>query len=106
MITQAAKGDYAVIGLDNVLQSIFQDRVHTLYVNEDIKQPGNVCPACSWMTGEEIKTCSNCSELTQPVEDVVEIAISQAWRLGGGVVVTNHNSELAQVGGIGALLRY
>ncbi len=106
LITLASKGGNAIIGLENVLQSIFQDRVHTLIVNDDFKQPGKICPSCNWMTGGKVKTCRNCTEPTQPVEDVVEIAVNQVWKLGGSVVITSNNSQLAQAGGIGAMLRY
>ncbi len=106
LITLAAKGANASVGLEKVLQDVHYGRVQTLVMDEKVHSAGHTCPSCGWITSLNCKSCKLCGAEMLPVADIVDTAVGIVWRQGGSVVVTRGNEDLAQVGDVGAMLRY
>lgn len=106
LITNAAKGQGAVIGLEESLTAIAGGRVKTLVLVEDFHQPGFFCRDCGILTTTPSETCNGCGEVVDSVTDVVEAAIAATLRSGGEVEVIHHAEALAGEKKIGAILRY
>jgi len=106
LITQAAKGANASVGLEKVLQDVHQGKVQTLIMNEKLHSEGHTCPSCGWITSLQRNTCKTCGTKMDKVADIVDTAVGIVWRQGGSVVVTQENEILEKAGNIGAMLRY
>jgi peptide subunit release factor 1 (eRF1) len=106
LITSAAKGQNAVMGVSAILSALHDGRIQTLVLAEGYQSPGHTCPSCHYLTVQETETCPNCDHILHPTNDVIEPAVSKTLRMGGEVEVVMTNPELVRSGGVGALLRY
>jgi peptide subunit release factor 1 (eRF1) len=105
MITAAAKGGNAVVGLDATLESVSEGRVQTLVISDGYSMPGYIDIESNYLTAYEGKSSPSGGELVK-VSDVVEAAISSAMEFGGSVEIITDSLELDEAGRIGAILRY
>lgn len=106
MITAAAKGGNAVVGLDPTLKSIGEGRVQTLVISDGYRMPGYIDENSSFLTVYERTALPSADSRLIAVSDVIEEAVSHTMDQGGSVEVIMDNPELEQAGQIGALLRY
>ncbi|NPV85379.1 MAG: hypothetical protein HPY45_05155 [Anaerolineae bacterium] len=106
MMTSAAKGGAAIVGLEDTLQAIYNDRVQTLVLAENFHQEGYRCTHCEWLTSLPAKLCSICGKEMTSVADVANLAISAVMRHAGDVEVVGTDESFEKVGSIGAILRY
>jgi len=106
LITQAAKKNLAIVGLEPVLTAISESRVQTLVIHQDYHISGYRCPDCKVITTVPDEKCDHCDEKAQMVQDIVALAISLTLEAGGDVEVVMNNSQLFDFGQIGAFLRY
>ena len=61
MVTRSAKGDNAVVGLENTLDAVNKHKVQTLVMADGYHQTGYQCKACQHLTGEATMTCPSCN---------------------------------------------
>jgi len=104
---EALSGRLGVIGLEDTLHAWQAGQVFTLVVNEGLHAPGRRCPQCGSLTIQE-GACPYCRAELEPLGDVVEEVIKRAF-LGNTEIrfIAGENKEaLAEMGGIGALLRF
>ncbi|WP_299024067.1 hypothetical protein [uncultured Thermanaerothrix sp.] len=106
LITAAAKNSGAVIGLENTLQAVNEDRVSTLVILEGFGQAAYRCTQCGYLTSRQQTTCPACGGEMHEIADAVDFAVSRVMRGGGDVEVVHHNPEFEKAGMIGAFLRY
>jgi peptide chain release factor subunit 1 len=106
LLTQAAKGSGAVIGLDDSLEAINSDRVSTLVISYGYQQPAYRCKNCGFLTVKPLKLCPVCNGKMSEVPDMVDLAINRTMRQGGDVEVLHANLEFDKAGKIGAFIRY
>jgi len=106
LITAAAKNSGAVIGLENTLQAVNEDRVSTLVILEGFGQSAYRCGQCGYLTSRQQTTCPACGGEMHEIADAVDFAVSRVMRGGGDVEVVHRNPELEKAGMIGAFLRY
>ncbi len=106
LITSAAKGGQAVVGLEKTLAAVNEDRVQLLLVAKGFRQAGYRCVDCSLLTAENDNACDACDGQRETVPDIVELAVGNVLLSGGDVEVIQDNAELAQAGNIGGMLRY
>jgi len=107
VITSAAKGNAAVIGLADVFDAVNYDRIKTLVVEEGLSQPGYVCDNCGALFTAPAEICSVCGKgKVERTLDAVEMTVGRVMRHGGDIEVLRSNPDLAKGGSIGALLRY
>jgi peptide subunit release factor 1 (eRF1) len=105
MITAAAKGGGAVIGLADTFYVAHQGRVHTLVVEKDFEADGYLCNQCGYVSAEPIGKCPFCGGQPQPIRGAVNRVIQKVIQ-SGGTVQTVRYTDLAKAGHIGAILRY
>ncbi len=103
---ELAKRDHgAVAGLREVLRALMENRVTTVVVSEGFEQPGVRCPKCGYL-GLDEEICPSCGTATVRVPDVVDDLIEEAIEQGARIEHVLDPSLLADIGHIGALLRY
>jgi peptide chain release factor subunit 1 len=105
LLAESSAGRQAVSGLGPTLEALFQDRVATLLVDRDLRAPGHVCTSCGRLV-EKGRRCPACGSKTLEVPDVIEEAVTQAFRNGSRVETITEGTGLSELGGIGALLRF
>ena len=106
LTSAAAKGQGAVIGLEETLAAVSEGRVKTLVMVDNLHLPGYICRDCGILTTQPEETCRGCSNPPEAIRDVVEAAVTATLRSGGGVEVILEEINLPGDGHIGALLRY
>ena len=107
LVTLAAKGNQAVVGLTDTLLAISQGKVKTLTLVEGLRKDGYLCPSCGALSAQMQDPCTQCGlARMERTLDVVDLAVHSVMRRGGEVTTSPTNSTLEQVGSIGALLRY
>lgn len=106
MITGAAKGANATIGLDNTLQAVGEGRVQTLVISDGYRLPGYVQDGSAFLTARENAGDNYGLGNWQRVNDVIEAAVHRTMEQGGQVEIISENARLEEAGQIGALLRY
>lgn len=105
MITMAAKGGAAIVGLDDTLRAAGEQRIQTLIISDGYRCPGYVDEASGFVVANLAKSPLSASELTA-VEDVIDAACATVMNNGGHIEVIRDNPRLEENGRIGALLRY
>lgn len=105
MITAAAKGANAILGLDETLQAIVDGRVQTLVISDGYRTPGYVQRESGFLAANVALSPFPESDL-ESVADVIDEAVIRAMAQGGRVEVISDNPELENAGQIGAVLRY
>ncbi len=105
-LAEAAAADRgAVVGPEATFGAIAAGRVGELLVDVDLSLPGTTCRGCG-RPSLEPGACPTCGGEMRPVPDVVEAAVALAVRQGARVETVNADAELADLGGIGAFLRF
>jgi peptide chain release factor subunit 1 len=104
MITTAAKGGSAVVGLEATLKALNDGRVQTLVISDGYRTGGYSDDSAQFLSAHAGD--SPYGTALAATDDVVEAAVSRAMELGGSVEIINGDDELEKVGRIGALLRY
>jgi peptide chain release factor subunit 1 len=95
----------AVGGLDGVLDAVWETRAGELLVDDELRHPGSVCSTCGRLASTN-GACSACRGRTEAVPDVVETGVAVALRQGCRIETITQDGLLAEVGGIGAFLRF
>lgn len=106
LITVAAKRGPAVLGLDDTLTMLEQERIRTLVISEGFDAAGAQCANCGYLAGQPLQSCPYCNAPMVPHEHVVNAALHRAVDMGLQVEIINKSEELDRAGHIGALLRY
>lgn len=104
VVRAAAAEDHGVAGLDDTLEALASGRVGELVVSIDLSAPGAVCETCGRLATSG-GACPSCGGRMRELPDVVEAAVAAALR-SGSRVETVLDSELDELGGIGAVLRF
>jgi peptide chain release factor subunit 1 len=99
-------GNLGAAGLEDTVHSLQKGQVLMLLVNEDFSAVGQRCTSCRSLC--LMDPCPFCGATMEPLEDVVEDVVSQAFLQNCEIrFVRGANKEkLAELGGIGALLRF
>ncbi len=106
MITAAAKGGAAAIGLADTLGVLHAGRLRHLVVEQGFRAPAYRCEDCGYMTVEPAERCTFCGGHKVLLPDAVDSLIHHAINQGAEVTIVEENEALRQAGHIGALLRY
>jgi peptide subunit release factor 1 (eRF1) len=97
-----------VLGLDDTLEAIVEQRVWILVMEDDFRQPGFECPNCHFMVTTLTAHCPLCDTRLEPQLDIVERAVERALDQKATIEVLRGEARqaLAAHGHIGAILRY
>jgi len=106
LVTAAAKGEPAALGLADTLYAVRQGQVHILLVERDYEAPGVRCDACGYVGAAGSRGCLFCGGSVHPVDNAVDLAVHKTLASGGTALVLADNERLAEAGHIGAILRY
>lgn len=109
LITSAAKGEGAVIGLEPTLDALRDGRLSELVYAEGYREPGYECPQCRALAvNDGTSACGLCGGPLTEVSDLVSLAATRAVELGGKIELVRGRAadELNKAGRIGALLRF
>ncbi len=82
----AGRRERAVMGLDDVLQALAEQRVETLVVNDGFSHPGLACPHGDWLATDG-GVCPIHDTRLQPCADIVELAIEHAVRQDAHITI-------------------
>jgi peptide chain release factor subunit 1 len=104
MITTAAKGGNAVVGLEATLKALNDGRVQTLVLSDGYRASGYRDESAGYLSGRAGQSPYGAEMVA--TDDVVEAAASRAMELGGTVEIITEDEALERAGRIGALLRY
>lgn len=92
-------GGRAAAGIADVLDALNQARVEKLLIAENFQIPGRVDFQAGLLLPEG-------RDEGEPVENIVEPAIEKAIEQSATALVVRHHTDLEEIGGIGALLRF
>jgi peptide chain release factor subunit 1 len=99
-------GNLGAAGLEDTLHTLLKGQVLTLLVNDDFVAPGHRCTACGLLS--ITSPCPFCGGDTEPLEDMAEHLVAEAFLRNCEIVFVggDNREQLAELGGIGALLRF
>lgn len=95
----------ATSGLNEVLASLYEGKVHTLLVDNGFTQSGGACPSCGRLR-HVAGPCPMCGTDMTRVHDVINLAVARAIDSGAVVEELAQAPGLQQYGNVAALLRY
>ncbi len=106
LIDATSKGQGAVLGMNDTLMAVSENKVRTLILTDDLHLSGQHCKSCGFMSTKPGEHCPNCNKRLISESDIIELAISQVLLKGGTIQFAAANTALEKAGSIGALLRY
>jgi len=106
LLTKAMKNENAVLGIENVLNSLQEGRDMKLIVLQDFNKSGLSCKQCSYLSVQDISSCPFCKGDMQNEKYLVDLVAQKAVEQGAFVEVASENGKLREAGGIGAFLRF
>lgn len=106
LIAKAMKNENAVLGLDNVINALQEQRVLKLIFVKDYKANGYNCSACNYLSIQTIDKCPYCNGNVEAVDYMGDLAGQKAIQQNALVAVSSENKKLMDAGGIGAFLRF
>lgn len=104
VLTYAAKGGLAVVGLDDTLEAVTRGAVHGLYIARDFAADGADCVACGALQPAAAR-CRRCGAEVRAIE-LGGAMVDRTLALGGRVEVVEDHAALEAAGGVAAQLRY
>jgi len=105
LITRAEKAKGAVLGVSDVSEAIQGSKVMRLILLKDIELEGFFCSSCRSLSAQDIPKCPYCGGKMEHSKHFSDF-LSQKVEQGAKVEVVSDSKELAQMGGIGAILRF
>lgn len=106
LIAKALKNENAVLGLDNVVNALQQQRVMKLVFVKDYKASGYSCSSCGYLGVQKVDPCPYCKGKMDAVDYMVDLAGEKAIQQNAFVEVVSESRKLMDAGGIGAFLRF
>lgn len=108
---EALAHDRGVKGLDASLSALQHGQLLSMIIDRNLHSTGIACLDCGTMSlnAGPGNACSYCSGRLRELDDVAPALITSAFEQGADVAVVEDydlREDLAQLGGVGALLRY
>jgi len=96
----------AASGLEDVLAALTEQRVEMLLLEHGYSASGALCPQCGLLGGPDVTRCPADETETERRDDIVDLAIDRALRQSALVLVPRRSNEVADLGGLAAILRF
>jgi peptide chain release factor subunit 1 len=108
LITTAAKGGPAALGLANTLVAVDSRRARHLVLDDGFAAPAVRCDSCGYVGVEPMEddTCPLCEAPLRVLPDAADSLVRWAIEQDIDVTFVSDSADLQQAGEIGALLRY
>ncbi len=108
LITTAAKGGPAALGLANTLVAVDAGRAYHLVLDDMFAAPAYRCDNCGYIGVEPMAgdACPLCEALLRELPDAADSLVRWGIEQNLDLTFVSSNQALQQAGGIGALLRY
>lgn len=106
LIARSMKNENAVLGLDNVIHALQEQRVMKLIVLKDYKDSGYSCRSCGFLTAQHVDSCPYCKGEIEAVDYIIDLATEKAIQQSAFVEVVSDEKKLRDAGAIGAFLRF
>jgi peptide chain release factor subunit 1 len=108
LLSEAASGTgRAVTGMGGTLSALEANRAEVLVLAEQLRAGGVRCERCGHLASAgPDRPCGSCGGPVVEVPDLVEEAVELALRQRSRVETVADGDPLAEVGGVGALLRF
>ena len=108
LLSEAASGTgRAVTGMGGTLTALEANRAEVLVLAEQLRAGGVRCERCGHLASAgPDRPCASCGGPVVEVPDLVEEAVELALRQRSRVETVADGDPLAEVGGVGALLRF
>lgn len=100
------RGERAAAGLDDVLDSLNEQRVEALLIDAGFSAPGAQCPTCGWIGAKTGGKCPADQSELEERPNIVDAAIERALAQDAKVVTLAERPEMESHGGIAAVLRF
>ncbi len=105
LITDAKKGEKAVLGMDAVLNAANMGNIRLLMIEEDRVLPGYECFSCGYLSPKE-KTCPICGTPMEQMDDLFDEIIENTVNFNGDYYQVPKGTPLSEYSGIGAFTRF
>ncbi len=105
-LKERAADGRAASGLDDVLEALSERRVETLLLADGFSATARMCPQCGWLGPDHVESCPADGSDMERRDDIAELAIGRALGQSAEVLVPRRSSEIAERGGIAAVLRF
>ncbi len=106
-ITAARKGANGALGVADTIYALYQGRVRTLLINASFHGEAYVCDVCGSVSTAPLPECPLCGHTeVRHVADVANLAVHKAIETGAAIEIVRDSAELAECGGMAAILRY
>ena len=105
----AGKKNKAVIGIDDTLRALQEERILSFYYAEGFAASGQECGSCTALFSRNAgDTCDYCSNFLKNTEDLLDAILLKALKSGARIELVRGEAaqRLRETGGIGAFLRY
>lgn len=106
LVTTAAKGGPAALGLADTLAAVRSGRAHHLILDGAYAAQAYRCDNCDYVGTEELAECPFCGSPLRVLPDAADSLVRWAIRQGIQLTVISGNEQLSEAGSIGAFLRY
>jgi len=106
LIAKALKRENAVLGLDDVISALQEQRVMKLVFVKDYKASGYNCISCNYLSVQKLDSCPFCKGKMEAVDYMVDLAGQKAIQQSALIEVVSESKKLLDAGGIGAFLRF
>lgn len=104
ILTEAAKGGRAVVGVEPTLEAVARGAVRRLYLLKDFARTGHECGACSALSIDGT-SCARCGAPTREVR-LGDALVERVIAARGHVELIPRDAALERLGGVAARLRY
>lgn len=108
LITTAAKGGPAALGLSNTLVAVLAGRAYHLVMDDEFSAQAIRCDHCGYVGTEETpsKACPLCGTTLRILPDAADSLVRWAIEQDIELTMASNNPSLQAAGSVGALLRY
>jgi peptide subunit release factor 1 (eRF1) len=106
VIGESQRNGRGSLGLRHVITSLERGEVQTLLIGDNFVARAVECTHCGHLDTRLVDQCAVCGHVTREWEDVTDVLISRALRLGVHLLYINDDKEFLKAGNVGALLRF
>jgi hypothetical protein len=106
VIGESQRNGRGSLGLRHVITSLERGEVQTMLIGDNFAAKAVECTHCGHLDTRLVDKCAVCGHVTREWEDISDVLVSKALRMGVELVYVDGDEEFSKTGHIGALLRF